>query len=270
MIEMAPIQMFVFGFQDAEQFTPAIIREVEALQHRGLIRLIDLLYVERMHDGSFITHELSGLTPDEVEEFGGLLERLMQASGEREESSQLPGARLDPESELFYGIHREDMAGIIDDIHPGGAAVVVLFEHTWAFDIRNKIRRATGVPIAQGFLTPELLMLVGEEARLLHEAGAAVQVARELRGAALLDALESIVGTPASDERLVASTAEVLRSGARSTVAGATSTVRALIEGGFLSEAAAEDAIKFLVRRDLIASEALSEAQRVVDSVNPN
>src|SRR5690606_33838193 len=74
MIEMAPIQMFVFGFHDADQFTPAIIHEVESLQKRGLIRLIDLLYVERMQDGSLVTHEMSGLSPDEVKEFGGLLE----------------------------------------------------------------------------------------------------------------------------------------------------------------------------------------------------
>jgi hypothetical protein len=162
------------------------------------------------------------------------------------------------------------MAGVIEDIPPGGAAVMSLFEHSWAFDIRNKIRRATGFPIAQGFLTPELFMLVGEEVRLMHEAASAVQLAREVRGAALLDALESIVGSPAVDEQIVSSTVEILQSGSRAMVAGATSTVRALIEGGFLREAAAEDAIKYLVRKELIASEALSEAERIVDTVNPN
>ncbi len=270
MIEMAPIQMFVFGFHDAEQFTPAIIKEIESLQKKGLIRLIDLLYVERLEDGSLVTNEMSGLTPNEVEEFGGLLEQLLGASSEgpaEGDSEPDPG---DPESNLFYGIAREDMAGVIDDIPPGGAAVMALFEHSWAFDIRNKIRRATGYPIAQGFLTPELFLLVGEEVRLMSEAATAVQIAREVRGAALLDALESIVGSPAIDEQLVTSTVEILQSGSRPMVAGAASTVRALIEGGFLSEAAAEDAIKFLVRRDLIDTESLSQAEQIVNSVNPN
>jgi hypothetical protein len=270
MIEMAPIQMFVFGFHDAEQFTPAIIKEIEALQKRGLIRLIDLLYVERLQDGSLVTNEMSGLSPSEVAEFGGLLEQLLGASGEgRAEGSPEP-EHGDPESNLFYGIAREDMAGVIEDIPPGAAAVMTLFEHSWAFDIRNKIRRATGYPIAQGFLTPELFMLVGEEVRLMSEAATAVKIAREVRGAALLDALESIVGSQATDEQLVSSTAEILQSGSRPMVAGATSTVRALIEGGFLSEASAEEAIKYLVRRDLIDTESLSQAEQIVDSVNPN
>ena len=270
MIEMAPIQMFVFGFHDAEQFTPAIIKEIESLQKRGLIRLIDLLYVERLQDGSLVTNEMSGLSPSEVEEFGGLLEQLLGATGEGRAEGDPEPAHADPESNLFYGIAREDMAGVIEDISPGGAAVMTLFEHSWAFDIRNKIRRATGYPIAQGFLTPELFMLVGEEVRLMSEAATAVQIAREVRGAALLEALESIVGSPATDEQLVASTAEILQSGSRPMVAGAASTVRALIEGGFLSDASAEAAIKYLVRRELIDTESLSRAEQIVDGVNPN
>ncbi|HET9660346.1 MAG TPA: hypothetical protein VFP05_08440 [Thermomicrobiales bacterium] len=271
MIEMAPIQMFVFGFHDAEQFTPAIIREVEALQKRGLIRLIDLLYVERLPDGSLVTNEMSGLSPREVEEFGGLLETLLSASGESAGSGDhSESSHQDADADLFYGLAMEDMTGVIEDIPPGGAAAVALFEHSWAFDIRNKIRRATGYPIAQGFLTPELFMLVGEEVRLMHEAAAAVQIAREVRGAALLDALDSIVGSATGDEALVASTAEILQSGSRQSVASAAATVRALIEGGFLQDASAEEAIKYLVRKDIIDAESLSEAERLVDNVNPN
>lgn len=271
MIEMAPIQMFVFGFHDAEQFTPAIIHEIESLQKRGLIRLIDLLYVERLHDGGLVTNEISGLSPAEVEEFGGLLETLLNASGESSGASGTPMASTrDANADLFYGLAMDDMASVIEDIPAGGAAVVALFEHSWAFDIRNKIRRATGYPIAQGFLTPELFMLVGEEVRLMHEAAEAVQIAREVRGAALLDALESIVGSAAGDEALVASTAEILQSGTRQSVTSAVSAVRALIEGGFLREASAEDAIKYLVRKSIIDGDSVTEAERLIDSVNPN
>lgn len=270
MIEMAPIQMWVFGFHDADQFTPAIIKEVQSLQNRGLIRLIDLLYVERLEDGSLVTNEMSGLSPSEFEEFGGLLEQLLGVSGDEKTEGTPEAAPGDPDANLFYGIAREDMAGVIDDIPPGGAAAMALFEHSWAFDIRNKIRQATGYPIAQGFLTPELFMLVGEEIRLISEAATAVRVAREVRGAALLDALESIIGSQTGDEQIVSSTAEILQSGSRPMVAGATSTVRAMIEGGFLSEAAAEEAIKYLVRRNLIDSQALTRAEEMVDGVNPN
>lgn len=270
MIEMAPIQMFVFGFRDAGQFTPAIIREVESLQKRGLIRLIDLLYVERLDDGSLITHEMSGLTPGEMDEFGGLLETLLGASGTSSRAPGQAGSHLDAGSDLFYGIAREDMAGVIEEIPPGGAAAMALFEHSWASEIRNRIRRATGYPIAQGFLTPELFMLIGEETRLLHEAADAVQIAREQRGAALLDALDSIAASPGGSETRDSRTDELRRSGSRQAIGHVAATVRALMEGGFLSEASAEEAIEYLVRKDLIDSQSLTEAEHLVDNFDPN
>lgn len=271
MIEMAPIQMWVFGFHDASKFTPAIMQEVESLQKRGLIRLIDLLYVERLDDGSLVTHEMSGLTPGEVEEFGGLLNMLLGLPDESTPANEASErARQSDGSELFYGITRADMAGVIDDIPAGGAAVMALFEHSWAFDIRNKIRRATGYPIAQGFLTPELLMLIGEEVRMMHDAAVAVQLGREARSAALLDALESIANASSSHESSRTDTDSALRNDSRETVAQATATVRALIEGGFLQEAEAGEAIEFLVRKELIDSGVLSSAERLVETVNPN
>jgi len=269
-IEMAPIHMFVFGFRDAEQFTPAIIEEVESLQKRGLIRLIDLLYVERLEDGSLVSTEMSGLTPGEMEEVGGLLEALLGATPEPPAGTVQRETPRESGNDLFYGIASADIAGIIDEIPPGGAAAIALFEHCWAFEIRNRIRRATGYPIAQGFLTPELFMLIGEEARLLHDAAAAVETAREQRGAALLDALDSIVGSSASDEALVSTTVEILQSGSRQSVAHAAATVRALMAGGFLPEASAEAAIKYLARKDLIDSQTLSEAEHLIDTLHPN
>jgi hypothetical protein len=38
-----------------------------------------------------------------------------------------------------------------------------MFEHTWAIPLREAIRRAGGVPRAQGFLTRDVLMMVGKE-----------------------------------------------------------------------------------------------------------
>jgi hypothetical protein len=46
--------------------------------------------------------------------------------------------------------------------------------------------------------------------------------------------------------------------------------VRALIEGGFLREASAEGAIKYLVSKDIIDAESITEAERLVEAVNPN
>ncbi len=54
-----------------------------------------------------------------------------------------------------------------------------MFEHTWAIPLRDAIRRAGGVPLAQGFLTPEALIMVGEELRAIAEAERTIEVSRD-------------------------------------------------------------------------------------------
>ena len=67
----------------------------------------------------------------------------------------------------------------------------MLFEHTWAIPFRDAIRRAGGRGLAQGFITPEGLMIVGEEIEAIAEAELAIEVSDAVRGAAMLDALGS-------------------------------------------------------------------------------
>ncbi len=44
---------------------------------------------------------------------------------------------------------------MVENLPPGKAFGVLMFEHTWAIPLRDAIRRAGGVPLAQGFMTPE-------------------------------------------------------------------------------------------------------------------
>jgi hypothetical protein len=270
MIELAPVQLFVFGFENAELFTPAIIQEVERLQSLGLIRLIDLLYVERTRDGDLVTHEMSGLSEEEAENFGQLLTTLlgMDADDESGAAAEIERSlQIDGDAEIFFGLTTEDMAGIIDGIRPGGAAAMVLWEHTWALDLKKKIRSASGYPIAQGYLTPEVLLLVGEEIRMTHDAAEAIELAKKMRGAALLDALEAIA-VAATDTEPVKDPGKVVQSAALEQLETATSTVRALIEAGFIRPAAAEAAIKTLVENELIGSESMAVAESRINGHN--
>ncbi len=67
-----------------------------------------------------------------------------------------------------------------------------MFEHTWAIPLRDAIRRAGGVPLAQGFITPEALLMVGEELRVIGEAERTIEVAQIVQSAAILDTLATL------------------------------------------------------------------------------
>jgi hypothetical protein len=53
----------------------------------------------------------------------------------------------------------------------------MLIEHVWARELKKAIRGAGGVPLAEGFLTPESVALVGAE--VLAMAGALDEITEE-------------------------------------------------------------------------------------------
>jgi len=52
---------------------------------------------------------------------------------------------------------------LTENIPAGDAMLILLIEHVWAIPFRNAVRDAGGVLLAQDFLSPELLISVGEE-----------------------------------------------------------------------------------------------------------
>src|SRR5918998_311359 len=90
------------------------------------------------------------------------------------------------------GFEIEDLRRLTDEIPAGEHAAVVLVEHLWAGHVREGIRAANGLLLAQGMLTPEVMMIVGAEMQAKADAEAAIELAEAARGAALLDALATL------------------------------------------------------------------------------
>ena len=63
--------------------------------------------------------------------------------------------------EYDYGLDDESIESIAEDIPPGGGALLLVIEHTWAIPLRNALRASGGILIAQDFLSPELLLSLG-------------------------------------------------------------------------------------------------------------
>src|SRR5262249_24954547 len=110
------------------------------------------------------------------------------------------------------GFALEDLRRLTDEIGLGDYAAVVLLEHVWAAQLRAVVPRPGGAVRAQGFLTPEVEMLVGAELKARADAEAALELAHAARGDSLLEALALLSSRERpSAEQTARSATEVIR-----------------------------------------------------------
>jgi hypothetical protein len=130
-----PVQVLVVGF-DEPAFSGEVLAELAALRERGVVRLVDVVLVERRDDGAFeVLEPPPGSDPDlgrvAVEVLGG------------------GGGADDPSSD---DVSRDVTWSLADAVPPGGVAAVALLEHLWAEPLLAAIGRAGGRPLAEHWL----------------------------------------------------------------------------------------------------------------------
>ena len=231
---VGPLQIVLVGFETTERFRGEIARELGELRGRGMIRVLDARLFHRAPDGKLTEIDLNpvlaeaGAAPDRA------IAHLLGANGGGGNGARRP-------AEAFArtaGFALEDLRRLTDEIGPGDHAAVLLVEHLWAARLREAVREAGGRLLGQGFLTPEVVMIVGAEIQARADAEAALELAQAARGAALVEALEGFgAGSAGSVEDRTRGVAEV---------------VRVLVRNGVLPESEAEAAIDALVNAGLI------------------
>jgi hypothetical protein len=241
---IGPIQIIVFGFDRTDQFKGEVLEELARLRSRGLIRVIDVFLALKDASGKLSHVEMTWLQEEEKIEFGTVVRKLIEAGGAPAAPGR--GPELMDLAARSSGITPEDLRAAVAAIPPGKALGVLLFEHTWAIPFRDAIRRAGGRGLAQGFITPEGLMIVGEEIEAIAEAELAIEVSDAVRGAAMLDALAAI------------------EEGEQIKAAVVADVVRTLVVADLIEEAAVEQALDALVAADMIERKALESAEMKV------
>jgi Family of unknown function (DUF6325) len=93
---------------------------------RGLIRVLDLLFLKKDDDGSFEAFEASDLEDGEI---GGLRAH---------------------ETELAMLLSEQDVADLAEAIEPGSSAAVLVWENVWAAPFGATVRHAGGQLVASG------------------------------------------------------------------------------------------------------------------------
>ncbi|NCC32666.1 MAG: hypothetical protein EOM24_11700 [Chloroflexia bacterium] len=267
-MQSGPIQVLTFAFDRVDRFEGQILRELDELRSHGLIRILDLQFVLKEADGTVHTLHEQDLPDGSVRSFGTLIDPLLGLIATVEASTeQAPGAETMLSPEHGAGLDLDVIRAAVTELMPGTAAALVLVEHAWALGLGAAITEAGGRMVAQGFLTRDALLAVGQELNAVVEAEVAIERAAALRGAALLDTLITIeAADEVQREAMAAAITTVVGVEAfRSTVAA--EAVRALVVAGLLTEADATEAIDILVDAELISEATLDEATATADAI---
>jgi hypothetical protein len=141
---MGPVQVLVVGFDDPT-FSGDVLAEFARLRDAGIVRLLDLLLLERGEDGRFDT-----LAADA--ELGFDSGRL--AAAILGEPDAVATEAADQPTNSDGGPADISSWSLADVIPAGSVAAVALIEHIWATPLLSAIHRAGGTPLEVTWLAP--------------------------------------------------------------------------------------------------------------------
>jgi len=127
-----PLEYALIEFEDAK-FSGKIIPELLDLAARGIVRFVDVVFIEKQEDGSTRTLELNDLDPETYEMFVPLGEHV---------------------SNLFTN---DDLQIAASKLPDKSAAVLFLWENLWVADLRKAIVDAGGRLVERVQIAPEVL-----------------------------------------------------------------------------------------------------------------
>jgi hypothetical protein len=123
--ELGPVDYLIVEFPAGQQnFTGEGAEELLRLHDAGIIRVMDILILQKGEDGTVMAQELGDLA-----DLGEL-------------------ARL--ETELVETLAESDVDNLAAAMDPGSVAAVLVYENLWAAPFASAMRRAGGQLIANG------------------------------------------------------------------------------------------------------------------------
>ena len=146
--ELGPVDYIVVEFPaDKANFSGEMASELSALVKRGVVRVLDLLFLKKELDGSvdgFESHEFSD-----------------------DELGELRAA----ETELAMLLAEEDVDSSGAALEPGSIAAVLVWENVWAAPFGSAVRRSGGQLVAGGRIPIQALAAVLEADESTTEEG---------------------------------------------------------------------------------------------------
>jgi DNA-binding NarL/FixJ family response regulator len=240
----APLQLIALTFRLDAGAESRLLAEVDRIEGRGVLRVLDMVFVAKGQDGT-----LEGLEVGDNEDFGSLLRSI---SPFRAENGDRPLASNGAASEPA-GSDAAAMEALANSLEPGNAVVFLLVEHLWAGPVVDAVSAAGGALISDDFLTGDAGLAVRAEVAAVEEASAVIAEAQAAEAAAVL--------------RVLAAGAEAAEAEAASEQiqeAAAAAAVNALITAGLVEAAAAHEAVTALTAAGLITEAAARASDQAV------
>ena len=142
--ELGPVDYLIVEFPAGQQnFTGEGLDELLKLHDAGIIRIMDVLILEKQADGSIDAHELSDI-PNL-----GELRRI--------------------EAQLAQTLAEEDVEKLAAAMDPGSVAAALIYENLWAAPFASAMRRAGGQLIANGRIPIQAIIAAVESDAALAE-----------------------------------------------------------------------------------------------------
>ena len=236
-----PLQVIAVSFSPGSDFQARVLAEVDRLQGRGVLRLLDVIFVAKNEDGTIEPVVVGG----DDDDLGALLSSILPLGG---------GGLVEPTGDVgSSGSALSDAWALAESLLPGTALALLLVEHGWAQALFDAVSDSGGALLGEGFLTAEAGLVVGAEVAALEEAAEVIAVAQAAEARATLAALAAqtqAADAIAASEAIVAGAAAV--------------AVRALIDAGIVQEAAAHEAVEALNAAGLMVAAADQAAAEAV------
>lgn len=130
---LGPVDWLVVEFP-GKQPTGEIAPHLVDLVDRGLIRVLDLMVLQKDTDGTLNVSELSDIDPSELGEFRAT------------------------EADLAMVLSEQDVLDLAETIEPGSTAAVLVWENLWAAPFGAAVRKAGGQLVATGRIPTQAVL----------------------------------------------------------------------------------------------------------------
>jgi hypothetical protein len=127
-----PLEYALIEFKDPK-FTGKVVPELLDLAQRGIVRFVDIVFIQKEEDGNVRTLELNDLDPVMYEMFVPLGEHV---------------------SSLFT---TDDLLIAANKLPNNSAAVLFLWENLWVANLRQAIQDAGGELVERTQIAPEVV-----------------------------------------------------------------------------------------------------------------
>ena len=127
-----PLEYALIGFKDPK-FSGKIVPALLDLAQRGIVRIVDIVFLQKEDDGNLNTLELNDLEPDMYEMFVPIGEHV---------------------SSLFT---TDDLEIAASKLPNNSAALLFLWENLWVANLRQAIQDAGGELVERVQIAPEVV-----------------------------------------------------------------------------------------------------------------